>query len=483
MKKITLQLLLLVLASYMAGAQNLLSNGDFEGGMTVWEGNGFNVQMDGGNSFNFVDVATAGDPFAVNLSQRGLDITEGQSFTLTFDASTDAATGSRSMIAGIGLFVDPFTNQSQEVTVTDVTQTFTLELVANFSSTDSRVLFDMGAAVGIIVIDNVSLELNESTGGDELLSNGDFEEGMTIWEGNGFNVQTDGGNSFNFVDVETAGDPFAVNLSQRGIAISEGETFTLTFDASTDVDTGSRTMIAGIGLFVDPFTNQSQEVTITDVTQTFTLELVANFSSADSRVLFDMGAATGIVVIDNVSLVEGEMNTNDDVPMTAAPTPPERDANAVFSIYSDAYTNVPNVTFGAFGVGTQDITAIDIDGDEAQQVVLTQPDPGFLLVDWGGPLDASAMTHFHMDYWTSTDLTTGLIANPKWSNHVGDAGETSAFELTNPVNTFGEWVSIDIPLVDFDAGDATQQRDALRQFVLTVVGAVSYTHLTLPTKA
>ena len=64
-----------------------------------------------------------------------------------------------------------------------------------------------------------------------------------------------------------------------------------------------------------------------------------------------------------------------------------------------------------------------------------------------------------------------MIANPKWSNHVGDAGETSAFELTNPVTTFGQWVSIDIPIADFDAGDPTQQRDALRQFILTVVGA------------
>ncbi len=470
MKKITLLFSFLALLSgaVMVAQENLLANGDFEGGMTVWEGNGFNVQTDGGNSFNFVDVATAGDPFAVNLSQRGIDITQGQTFTLTFDASTD--TGSRTMIAGIGLFVDPFTNQSQEVTVTDVTQTFSLELVANFGSADSRVLFDMGADTGIVVIDNVTLTLNEETGGgDELLDNGDFEQGMVVWEGNGFNVQTDGGNSFNFVDVATAGDPFAVNLSQRGIAMTEGQTFTLSFEASTD--TGSRTMIAGIGLFVDPFTNQSQEVTVTDVTQTFTLELVANFSSADSRVLFDMGADTGVVVIDNVSLVLGTGGGDDPMPTVAAPTPPARDASAVFSIYSDAYTNQPDVVFGAFGVGTQDIEEIQIEGDNTQQVGTTQPDPQFLLVDWGTIVDNTAMTHFHMDYWIDTTLSVGLIANPALSNHVGDAGETSVFGLTNPVNTFGEWVSIDLPLADFDFGDATQQRDALRQFVLTVAGA------------
>ncbi|WP_299215372.1 carbohydrate binding domain-containing protein [uncultured Dokdonia sp.] len=285
------------------GGDNLLENGDFEQGMTVWEGNGFNVQTDGGNSFNFVDVATAGNPFDVNLSQRGLAITEGDTYTLTFDASTDAATGTRTMLAGIGLFVAPFTNAVSEINITDTTQTFTVELTANFSSSDGRVLFDMGADTGVIVIDNVSLVVSDggNSGGD-FLSNGDFEEGMTVWEGNGFNVQTDGGNSFNFVDVATAGNPFDVNLSQRGLAITEGQSFTLTFDASTDAATGSRTMIVGIGLFVAPFTNQSMEVTLTDATQTFNVELIANFSSTDGRVLFDMGADTGVVVIDNVTL-------------------------------------------------------------------------------------------------------------------------------------------------------------------------------------
>ena len=287
------------------GGDNLLMNGDFEQGMTVGEGNGFNVQTDGGNSFNFVDVATAGNPFDVNLSQRGLNITDGETYTLTFDASTDAATGSRTMFAGIGLFVSPFTNTVSEINLTDTTETFSIELTANFSSTDGRVLFDMGADTGVIVIDNVSLVVSDGGGnpGGNVLSNGDFEEGMTVWEGNGFNVQTDGGNSFNFVDVATAGDPFNVNLSQRGLNISAGQTYTLTFEASTDAATGSRTLIAGIGLFVTPFTNQSMEFTVTDTPDTYTVNLTADFTSTDSRVFFDMGADTGVLVIDNVTLV------------------------------------------------------------------------------------------------------------------------------------------------------------------------------------
>ncbi len=286
----------------------LLTNGDFENGVDPWIGNGANVQTDGGNSFNFVDVTVAGNPFDVNLSQV-VEITQGTNYILTFDASSDQA---RTMLAGIGLNEAPFTNTAPEVNLTTDTQTFTLQLSAvDFGSANSRVLFDMGADVGTVVIDNVSLveggDGSDTTGGgggfdSGLLTNGDFENGVDPWIGNGANVQTDGGNSFNFVDVTVAGNPFDVNLSQV-VEITQGTNYILTFDASSDQ---ARTMLAGIGLNEAPFTNTAPEVNLTTDTQTFTLQLSAvDFGSANSRVLFDMGADVGTVVIDNVSLVEG----------------------------------------------------------------------------------------------------------------------------------------------------------------------------------
>lgn len=302
-----------------------------------------------------------------------------------------------------------------------------------------------------------------------LLNNGDFEEGMVEWTGNAFNVQEDGGNSFNFANVETAGNAFDVNLSQI-LSITEGETYVLTFDASTGAGE-TRTIIAGIGLNEAPFTAAVETVTLTETLTTFELTLTAGgIGIPNSRVLFDMGAETGVVVIDNVSLVVGEAE-EPAAPTVAAPTPPERDAENVFSLFSDAYTTQENTVFGAFGVGTQDIETIQVEGNDTQKITMNQPSSEFLLVDWGAPIDLSSLTFFHMDYWIDTDNSAGLIANPKWSNHVGDAGETSSFQLTNPVTTFGEWVSLDVPLSDFTDGDATQQRDALRQFVLTLAGA------------
>jgi len=389
---------------------NLLSNGDFEQGMITWFGNAFNVQQDGGNSFNLSD--------------------------------------------GIGLNEGDFSAATEVVTVTSEIQTYTLTLTPPAGSANSRALFDLGADGGVLVLDNVVLTVEDTMTEGELLENGDFEQGMVTWFGNAFNVQEDGGNSFNLSDNEISGNPFDVNLSHP-VALEAGVEYTFSFDASTSME----------------FAAATEVVTVTSDLQTYTFTLTPPAGSANSRVLFDLGADAGVLVLDNVSLMIADGGGDPVVPLVAAPTPPARAEDAVFSIFSNAYTNQPDVVFGAFNVGTQDITTIQIEGDDTQQVGTVQPDPQFLLVDWGTVVDNTAMTHFHMDYWIDTDLSTGLIANPALSNHVGDAGETSVFGLTNPVTTFGEWVSVDIPLENFDFGDNTQQRDALRQFVLTVAGA------------
>ncbi|WP_350294041.1 PKD domain-containing protein, partial [uncultured Croceitalea sp.] len=142
-----------------------------------------------------------------------------------------------------------------------------------------------------------------------LITNGDFSNGGDGWIGNALNVTTEGGNSFNLANVETAGNPFDVNLSQI-VEITQGTNYILMFDASSDRD---RTILAGIGLNEAPFTNTAPSVDLTTTTQTFTLQLsAADFGSANSRILFDMGADVGTVVIDNVSLVEGGDGSDSD---------------------------------------------------------------------------------------------------------------------------------------------------------------------------
>ena len=280
----------------------LVINGDFESGAEPWTiGVGTDpvpVVTDGGNTYYSVNVATAGQPYEVNASQK-LEIIEGETYTLSFDAWSDT---DRPILPGIGLSADPWTNVTEEVNITTTKQTYTVTLIANAGASDARVFFDLGAAVGSVNIDNVSLFLGDGSFDDGLLTNGDFESGAEPWTiGVGTDpvpVVTDGGNTYYSVNVATAGQPYEVNASQK-LEIIEGETYTLSFDAWSDTD---RPILPGIGLSADPWTNVTEEVNITTTKQTYSVTLIANAGASDARVFFDLGAAVGSVNIDNVSL-------------------------------------------------------------------------------------------------------------------------------------------------------------------------------------
>ncbi len=140
----------------------LVINGDFESGTGPWT---FGVSTpiapsllvnQDGNTYFSINVAAVGNPFDVNLSQIGIDMTQGTTYRLTFDAW---ASEDRSMIVGIGLSGNPFTNQTVSRNLTTSVQNFSIDLIANFSSANSRVIFDMGAALGTVNIDNVTLNV------------------------------------------------------------------------------------------------------------------------------------------------------------------------------------------------------------------------------------------------------------------------------------------------------------------------------------
>jgi len=280
----------------------LLTNGDFENGSDSWlvgvdDSTSAPVETVGGNTYYTVDVTSAGNAYAVNLSQK-VEIIEGNTYTLTFDAVSSV---DRNIFAGIGLSKDPWTNTAAEpLSISTTITTYTLTHVATFGAPDARVLFDLGAEVGRVAIDNVSLII----GTGNIVTNGDFENGSDSWlvgvdDSTSAPVVTVGGNTYYSVDVTAAGNAYAVNTSQK-VEIIEGKTYTLTFDAWSNVN---RSIFAGIGLSKDPWTNTASEpLSISPTRTTYTLTHVATFGAPDARVLFDLGAEIGIVNIDDVSL-------------------------------------------------------------------------------------------------------------------------------------------------------------------------------------
>jgi hypothetical protein len=209
-----------VIVSEATSNDNLLVNGDFENGTEAWYGEALDVRTEGDNSYSFVNVASAGNPFDVNISQL-VELTPGENYTLTFDASSD---GNRTMIVGIGQSADPFYADTETVNLTTDTQTFTLELSAiddgtsnTFGDATSRVLFDMGADVGVVVIDNVTLTVGGSGSGgggdvgDGILTNGNFETG----DATGWSLFANGGTA-ELDNTTNNGGSFSGKLATNG---------------------------------------------------------------------------------------------------------------------------------------------------------------------------------------------------------------------------------------------------------------------------
>lgn len=153
-------------------------------------------------------------------------------------------------------------------------------------------------------------------------------------------------------------------------------------------------------------------------------------------------------------------------PTDAPATPPTYASNNVVSLYSDAYTAAAAIS----NVGWDDsaFEEVNIAGNNVLKVTGTN----FLGMSLDSYVDATAMTHLHMDYWIVTDHSAGQVLNPKLSNHAAQAGETNAIDISNPINNQSEvqnWQSKDFAL--------TGDRQSIKEFLITVAGKAGVYYL------
>lgn len=178
------------------------------------------------------------------------------------------------------------------------------------------------------------------------------------------------------------------------------------------------------------------------------------------------------VQVDNIVAEKAEIVVVvDPIPATAAPDQPNRRPEDVISLFSSNYSDIAIDAWSATW-DDSDVEDVPVAGNTTKKIKFGN----FLGVDFSTPgnhIDATAMTHFHMDIWTATP-TLDKSFNIKFSNWNGGTQEASAIEYSGTNANYlknpnpGTWYSVDLKLSDFTiAGGGSAARNDIAQFVIS----------------
>ncbi len=172
----------------------------------------------------------------------------------------------------------------------------------------------------------------------------------------------------------------------------------------------------------------------------------------------------GTIYVDNIYFYIGTTVTPEPEVAAVTPTLP---ADQVISMFSNAYTDVTVSTWSAIWDNAL-VEDVQVAGNDVKKY------SGLAFAGIEFPvINASAMTHFHMDIWTPD--STNLPAEFKiklvdyGANGVFEGGDDVEHEVvltdaTTPALSSLEWVGLDIPMSDF-TGLTT--RGALAQMIIS----------------
>ncbi len=168
-----------------------------------------------------------------------------------------------------------------------------------------------------------------------------------------------------------------------------------------------------------------------------------------------LSGSSPTVYLDNVFFYKGAVPPPPTGPTVAAPTPTKPAAN-VIALFSNPYTNVTVDTWSAVW-DQADVSDTLVAGNDTKKY----SNMVFAGVEFtSAPVNASAMTGFHMDIWTPDPTAVPAVFKVKLVDFGADGafggGDDVESELafdatTTPALATGNWVGIDVPLSAFTA--------------------------------
>lgn len=300
-----------------------------------------------------------------------------------------------------------------------------------------------------------------------LITNGDFANGTTDWTFGPPGVVSNG--EAYYSTAAAGGNPWDTELKQTGKSFIGGNTYTLTFRARAAANRNISVNIQNTGIWNDQFRNNA--VALTTTMTTYSYVFVATSTNSNAQLNFHMANmgtnTTEAVYIDDVTLTLSTTSTcNNGVqdgdetgidcggscapcvvpptpPTTAAPTPPNRNASDVISLYSGAYTNVAS-NFDAGWCGASSVQEVTIASDPT----VAWKGNNCQGIDLNTGINASSFTNLHVDVYieAGTDLTSSVF-NLKFVQQPGGAALEINFNVaSNPALVAGSWLQIDVPV-------------------------------------
>ena len=182
--------------------------------------------------------------------------------------------------------------------------------------------------------------------------------------------------------------------------------------------------------------------TVPQITSATATQAAGGATTAITQATAVPGNATVLVTApDGTTTQTYTVSYVDNLPATAAPTPPARAAADVISLYSDAYTDVAS-NFDAGWCGSNSVTEVMVGGNAAQRY-LGNACQGIVFTSG---VDASAFTKLHVDIYIEdgTDLTSSVF-NLKFVQQPGGAAhEINLNVASSPALVAGSWLSVDV---------------------------------------
>ena len=271
-------------------------------------------------------------------------------------------------------------------------------------------------------------------------------------------IPSQGANTFNSAILYIAERDITVNISEVKITANAGTPSTnATLSdlqvGGVSIDGFSSSLINYVYRLTKGTTAAPQISATTSISGATTVITQASSIPGDATVV--------VTATDGTTTQTYTVSFIASLPNSAPPTPPTRNAVDVISIYGEAYgtavglTNVTwdNADFTEETTATNKVLKADLSSST------------HFGADLGTKTDASAMTHFHVDYWIADAFTTGQTLDAKWSNHAGGNVETNAFSKTEALVAADvqTWKSIDVEISTL----TNTARAELAQFIVT----------------